>query len=116
MGRIHVVVAPTVRNMFREQSILSQNCYGFGRFHHQKSRYAYNRKISSLFKILIGDERDQGVPGPWESDRNILASFWSHPKSFRIWSFQTGVELGFQGFLLKLSHLGEIVVQSWKFC
>ncbi len=44
----------------------------------------------------------------------ILGSFWSHPKSFRIWSFQTDFASRFQWFLLKLSHLGEIIVQSWK--
>ena len=43
-----------------------------------------------------------------------FARFRSYPKSFRIWSFQTDVTSGFQGFCLKASHLGEIVVQSWK--
>ena len=43
-----------------------------------------------------------------------FARFRSYPKSFRIWSFQTDVTSGFQGFCLKLSHLGEIFDQSWK--
>ena len=37
-----------------------------------------------------------------------------YPKSFRIWSFQTGVAMRFQGVSLKLSHLEEILVRSWK--
>ena len=44
-----------------------------------------------------------------------FASFRSYPKSFRIWSFQTDVTSRFQGCWLKLSHLGEIFVQSWKY-
>ena len=55
-----------------------------------------------------------GTGGTFDSDQPILASFWSYPKSFRIWSFQTGPASRFQVFGLKFSHLGEILVQSWK--
>ena len=55
---------------------------------------------------------------PWDtmssSNSNISATNRSYPKSFRIWSFQTNSNIGFQGFCLKPSQLGEIFVQSWN--
>ena len=58
----------------------------------------------------------RGRDPPWDpsSNSNISATNRSYPKSFRIWSFQTDVVSRFQGFGLKLSHLEEISVQSWK--
>ena len=53
-------------------------------------------------------------PATWRPITDFMASFQSGRKSFRIWSFQTSVASRFQGFCLKLFHLGEIFAQSWK--
>ena len=63
---------------------------------------------------LIISQGGGDPPDCSNSNQDISQSFWSYPKSFRIWSSQTDVASGFQWFWVKRSHLGEIVVESWK--
>ena len=67
-------------------------------------------------KVLLVIFCYRGGPPPVAEQQimDFSACVRNHPKSFRIWSFQTDVALRFQGIWLKLSHLGEIFDQSWK--
>ena len=93
----------------------------FQRFSENQSKISDGAKKGVPYlkgSVLALAKPGRGDPLPdlrWvTSMASNFASFRSYPKSFRIWSFQTDVTSGFQGFCLKLSHLGEIFVQSWK--